>query len=230
MVRVNVYCTPDQVRFFSGLDENDTPDSEASRCIRQAEEDIVRDISIEVDDLRAWGDIDGSNVNFYVNHYPIADRDYDALINANDVTVYGWSDSDDPDTKSVLTVSSVVSNDGKIVLSTAPDESLVEKITVDYRFYLKPIDWGLVTKATSLLAGHYAARRLYQLKPVKYTLGPLRVEYSTQWTDNIWKEYKRTVRMITGAISDMSPSFIQWKTWSSIETDRTAVKLTSEYQ
>jgi hypothetical protein len=230
LVKEIKYCTPDDVRLFSGLEEDDAPDSMLERCIREAEIQVIRDVTIWKDDVLLKGDIDGSNTNFYVINYPIADMDADKVIDENDVVVHQWTNGDDKDDKSEVAVSSVVSDEGRIVLTSAPDDTTVDKLTVDYRYYLKPVDWDLIERATALYAGYIATKKVYQLKPKKIKIGSLQIEYGDPWKRDILVDYKHTIRTINGGIVKVTQKRERWETFSEIEASKTDVKLMNEYQ
>jgi phage gp36-like protein len=71
---------------------------------------------------------DGSNTIFYLDHYPIVDKDYNGSVSTPEVTVYANG--------TVVAVSVVVASDGKVTLVSAPATST--PVTADYDW--SPID------------------------------------------------------------------------------------------
>ncbi len=74
---------------------------------------------------------DGSNTIFYLDHYPIADRNYDGAVSTPEVTVYANG--------TAVVVSAVVAADGKVTLVSAPATST--PVTADY-------DWSSIDEDT----------------------------------------------------------------------------------
>ena len=173
------YTTPSKVRSLLGLDSTQAPDSVLNNFITYADQIVTRMISVLVVDEEMSGTIDGSNTEFYVSHYPIADTDYDKTVDTDEVTVYGWTDSSDPNTKTQLTVSQVKADIGLIILETAPTTDY-KKITCTYSYYTRKIDWNLVELASTLYTAYRFIVSEVLLVPESWSLGSLKVKLGSR--------------------------------------------------
>jgi len=187
-VKVMPYNTWLDVKRICGLEDTVTED-ELSTFITKADQAIIEKITVKVRDEVPSGDIDGSNQEFWVANYPIADVNADASVQGYesgvctqsnaDYHVYLWTDSSDVDTK----VEVEVDNDkcdpirGRIYLKTAPPTTY-EKITVDYSYYPNEINWEVLKLCAALYAGYLYTLSKYSLYPRKLKLGSLTVDFS----------------------------------------------------
>jgi len=190
----NYYCTEDDVRKRLHLKPGRADDEELRYWISEAQLELLRDISIEVIDERADGNINGSNTTFSVDYKPLADIDYDGTINANDVEVYAWGDRDDPTTKSSLTVSTIYPSYGTIVLSSAP-ASTFDQVTVNYRYYPNTINFSLAKVATRELTAYKFVLAKYLLIPERLAHGPVRYTFGRP-AEKIYREYRRILNLM----------------------------------
>jgi len=188
------YCTEDDVRKILNLKPGRADDEELRYWIDEAQLDLVRDISIEVLDEVADGNIDGSNTTFSVDNYPIADIDYNSSIDGSDMTAYLWTDSNEPSTKVEATVSTVYPMYGSIVLSAAP-ASTYDKLTVDYRYYTNTINFTLAKYATRALAGFKFVLAKYLLIPERLAHGPVRYSFGRP-SKKLYDEYLRVLNLM----------------------------------
>lgn len=188
------YCTEDDVRKILNLNPDRADDEEVRYWIDEAQLDLVRDISIEVLDEKANGNIDGSNTTFSIDKYPMADTDYDSTINGNDFNVYLWGDSEEPASKVEASVSTVYPMYGSIVLSTAP-ASTYDQVTVDYRYYTNTINFTLAKYATRALAGSKFVLAKYLLIPKKLAHGSVRYTFGKP-SEDLYKEYLRILNLM----------------------------------
>jgi hypothetical protein len=167
------YTTPDKVRRKLNITEDDVPDEDITPYIITAQKDMLKDISYgTIDDL-----LSPLNGTVYVGSKTfIADINYDATVNGTDVTVYGWTDGNDPLTKETLTVTRVLDRNGRFVISPAPTS--YQKLTADYRYYSKPIDFEQVDEACAILAAYYYASAEIVLMPDQWMHGAYRFQKS----------------------------------------------------
>ena len=190
----NYYCTEEDVRMGLHLKPDRADDEELRYWINEAQLELLRDISLSVQDEEVGGDINGSNTTFTVSHYPIADTDFDKAVGSNDVTVYGWVDGNEPATKTELTVSTIYVNYGTIVLSSAPS-STYDQITMDYRYYPNTINFDLAARATRELAAFKFVFTKYLLIPERLAHGPIRYTFGKPY-NRLYNEYKRLVHLM----------------------------------
>jgi len=195
-----MYATAQDVRDILGIDVEDAEDHVLEEFIERAQRQVIKYIQVEVLDEEASGNINGTNNTFTVKNKFFADTNFDMKITTDDFKVYGWTDSDDPSTKVELSVSTFYPTYGMIVLSTAPSTDY-KKITVDYSYYTKAIDWELLKQATTYLAATLFVAREYFLVPVSYTLGGISVRNNQPW-DRLREEFLRTVKLLTSIPMD----------------------------
>jgi len=196
---VNRLCNPEDVRKKIGLSVDEAPDETLYSHIDEAQKDLLRDVANLIEDEVLSGSIDGSNNTFSTAEVYIADRNFDNTVTASDVYVYAWTNSEDPYTKSSVAVSTVYSNNGKVVLTTAPSTS-VTQITADYYHYTSPIDKGLMQEACAYLAAYYFAQREILLMPQQWMHGAYRFMKSSEYKSLLTEYYKKVDRL-TGVAS-----------------------------
>ena len=154
-VLTSTYCTLARMRSITHFKEVEISDSDVNLFIPDADRAILRLATIEVYDEKLKGDIDGSNVLFTTEHKLIADIDFDADVDGDDVTVnrVAYDDEENP-VSTEVTVSSVNARDGIITLSAAPTTVNAEVgVYADYRYYKKPVDYDIL----KLAANYYLA-------------------------------------------------------------------------
>lgn len=192
-----MYTTPAGVRLRLGLSEIDASDIHLNKFIIDAQELLLDDLAGYRIDEVLGGTVDGTNKYFYTEKRFIADQNFDKIIDGNDLTVYLWTDSGDPTTKSITPVSSVDGDIGQITLTTAPP-STTTQITCDYRFYNSRISWVSVNMATSYLAGYLWVLRDRLLLPDSVRMGSVMWRISwPQWRE-LYTEYLRIVARLKG--------------------------------
>jgi len=121
-----------------------------------------------------------TNTTFTTAYYPIADIDGDKAVTGSDVTVYQWPDSSDPSTRSTVPVSTIYTDLGEIVLSSAP-ASTIEKITCNYSYtWEENINWELVKLACSYLTAFLFYVKKYTAIPISIARGPIRLRFDVK--------------------------------------------------
>jgi len=197
------YCTASDVRALTGLASSDIDDTSLSTIITYATYQLNHDISVKVvrekveyiDDTRE-NDIDGSNTTFYVKnwkHYYIGDLNNDGTVDSNDILVYLV----DPDgTETTATVSSVTPNDGKFVLSSAPEADKKMYITYVYTPVSVSDPHALVKLACIYLAGAMAFTKIDAKKLKSFSIGKLRIAKQSEAFDIFYSRYKDIVNQI----------------------------------
>ena len=183
------YVLSNEVRLYTGLTQDDISNDDLDDLIDVATEFVVKDLTLAIKDEEATGDIDGSNTTFSVCHYPIADTSGNKTVGSEDITVYSWTDEDDPSTKSSISVSTVYSRDGKIVVTSAPSAS-IEKVTVDYNYTMEEdINWELVKLATSYVTAYIFAIKKFTILPESVSRGPIRWRFFSKPYDQYLNKY-----------------------------------------
>lgn len=156
---------------------DDAPDSLLNTYITQADEAILRDLTIRVRNEGLTGSMNGANCTFVTGNYPIADINFDKEVDTSDIAVYGWTIGGNEASKVALTVSSLNPESGLVYLATAPDAETYGNLTIDYSYYNNQIDWTLIEMASQIYAGYLFAAREISLQPARIQMGPLRIEY-----------------------------------------------------
>lgn len=159
------YATVADFRRLTHFRKDSITDQNLYPLINRANEAVVKLVTGLVYLEKLKGDIDGSNKQFKVDKTPIADTNYDENVDGSDVTVYFATY--DPDTNfleygSQQTVSSVQSNDGIIVMDSAPTESSAEAgVYAIYRYYVKTdIDFDQIKLAANYYLAFLVANKL----------------------------------------------------------------------
>ena len=201
MSSVNRLCNPEQVRLRLGLTIEEAPDETVYNYIDRAQKDLRRDIAYWKFDDVLTGTIDGSNTTFSTSEIYIADRYFDNTVTIADIEVYGWTDSDNPATKSSLTITTIYPEYGKVVLSTAPSTSY-EQITATYYYYGVPVDFTLIPEACADLAAYYYAKREIALQPQQWMFGAYRFIKSGDYKE-LAIDYFKKIDRLSGDISDI---------------------------
>jgi len=195
------YATPDEVReLILGVDAEDAPDHVLNRYIEYAQQIVIRDISSRVMDETPTGTIDGSNKLFQLENKYLADLDGDGEVGPNDITVKGWKSDGTYDT---LQVSRVMSDAGMFELQTAPDSEYT-KITVDYAYYQRKVDYELVRLAVQIYSAVLYLIREHSLMPLKFKIGGRKgVEWGYGYTyptypfDKFLERYREIISKLT---------------------------------
>jgi len=197
------YSSPSDVREILGITVAEADDTLLNSLISKADRVIYNIIAIEVKDgivgdskgAEGGPTIDGTNKKYYTKYYPLADIDFDSDVDPADVTVYLWSDATDETTKSVTTVSSVTARTGLIQLATAPDPTKVEKITIDYSYYLYDIDFDLLKLASTFYAAYLYIIRELMLMPDDIKWAGISHKYKEKPLQ-MYKEFSRVMSVI----------------------------------
>jgi len=190
-----MYGTAQDVRDLLGITIDDADDSILEEFLDKAQRVILHYIQVEVHDEEMTGNINGTNNTFVAKHPWPADTNFDKVIDTSDFKIYGWTKASDPSTKVELSVSTFYPQFAKFVLTEAPSTTY-KKITIDYSYYTKAIDWDLVSLATCYYAGMlWVARELY-LVPEDLTIGNVRVRNRQPW-ERLREEFLRIVFHLT---------------------------------
>ena len=206
------WTTVDKVRRISGLKSSDVSNADLISFIEDAQVLVRDDIITKIYKEKLTGSIDGSNTVFLTKYSPIMDKDFDMVVDANDVDVWGTKtdDTTGEETYTSLTVSSVNSLGGGITLTTAPDSTTYDFIIADYDYFPHTINWDLISEATAFMAAHLVMMNLegvYPSKGFSYTIGKRHVRRTgadLSKTDNIDKfywQYKQVISKIRSLIN-----------------------------
>jgi len=178
-----MWTNAQNVRDLLGLDIDTATDNVLEEFIGYAMSYLRKYIQVSIVDGGTSGNINGTNNTFstYYNYY--ADISGDTLITTADISVYGWVKNFpyDPFKRAELTISTFDPLRGKIVLTAAPSQDDYGRITVDYSYFTKRIDWELLSLATAWKAAELWVKREEYLVPESYTFGNKRITQKQPW-------------------------------------------------
>ena len=197
------YCSIDDVRMLTGLASTDVTDSQLYDLLQFAMAQlnaeinvkIVRELIEYIDEVRE-NDIDSSNTTYYVKFwkdYYIGDIDNDGSVDTTDITVY-QVDADDVETE--LTVSTITPDEGKFVLSSAPDSSVDLYVT----YVRAPLDEDtphqMIKLACAQLVAALSFTRLDAKKIRSFRIGKVAVTKQSDAYNTFYNQYRRTINDI----------------------------------
>lgn len=187
-VLTSTYSTLARMRSITHFSKNEISDADVNLFIPDADRAIMRLATIEVYNEELEGDIDGSNVLFTTEHALIADIDFDADVDGDDVTVNRVAyDSEENPESTEVTVSSVNARDGIITLSAAPTTTNAEVgVYADYRYYKEPVDYDVLKLAANYYLAHLCEMKIRTKRIEKYNVGavskvPEAVSAQSRW-------------------------------------------------
>lgn len=176
-----MYTNPQNVRDLLGVDIETANDSILEEFIEYAQNYIRKYIQVKVIDETLSGNVNGSNSTFSTEYAYWADISGNTLITTEDFTVYGWKDRTNPFTRAKLSINTFDPLRGLVVLTEAPDPDVYDKLTVDYSYYTKAIDWDLLALATAWKAAEIWVKREEFLVPETWALGGKRITSRRPW-------------------------------------------------
>lgn len=193
-----MYSTPQDIRDLLGLTNDDAPDAILEEFITKAQNVILHYIQIRVIEEQVVLDSSGKTIE--LGYRFLADTDFDKEIGTLDVTVYGYVDSANIETRTELDISIVWPENG--ILKLSADASDYGKLTVSYSYYTCAIDWNLVAMATAYYAGMLWVAREEFLVPDELTIGNVKVRQKQPW-DKLRNEFLHMIFHITELPMDL---------------------------
>lgn len=190
---MSYYCTPADIRdLVLGVTIDEATDDSLYEFIDRAQKIFLGYVQVKDNFKRVYPD---SNGKILLPNKYVADRNFDKTVDEDDITIYGYINSDDPRTKTELTISSLHPEDG-ILYITEADVNLYEMFIVDYSYYTCAIDWELVRMAVSYYAGMLWVAKEEFLVPPEVTIGNIKIRQKEPW-NNLREEFHRIVTQIT---------------------------------
>ena len=169
---MSYYGSVTGVRRILNLSTDDITDTDLADLLEDASKQLLEMISVRVVDEEVTTLV--GDKSFYVRYAPIADSNFDKSVDSSDITVYKWT-TNYPDSKTELTVSSVVALEGYVTLSSRP--SGYTKLTVDYRYYPTPIVFENLDICANYLCAYLYTVRETLLLPYTISMGTPRISY-----------------------------------------------------
>jgi hypothetical protein len=200
------YCTPNDVRDATNLEEDDITDTELYKIISFAGDQLNSDINSYVEDEKIeylsnekQNKINNDNTTYYTRHYPIGDSTGDQDVTTSDLTVYTIKQTDG--TKTEVSLSSVTPNTGKFVVDSA--------ISADYDLYVTyryaPLSVSdphpLIKTACVLLSAAWAYSKINIGKAATFRIGSLNVSRHIKSFDIYYQRYQEVLKEINNRIT-----------------------------
>jgi len=162
------YATDEQIRKICNFTTNEI--SDLTEQIAAADKWLLSRITTKHELEAIDGIIDGSNTEFRVQEWPIADDDLDATVDKDDVEVF-YATYSDPNQFIVYgaaqTVTSVVANDGIINVETAPTSTTAEcGVFANFRTWnVYEVDYDKFKLIASFAAAGFAQQKIMGAAP-----------------------------------------------------------------
>jgi hypothetical protein len=180
-----------------GLNSDDVSDNDILPYIEDAQRDMLKDISHYVQDDK----LSGSNNTFSTTYPYIAHSGFGLTFSPLDIQVYGWTNEEDPTTKTSLSVNNIYGTYGKVVLSSIPPT--YAKVTADYYYYDSPITSDQFSDACAILAAFYYALSEIILMPKQWMHGAYRF-MKTDSVAELEVMYWNRIHKILGRMDDVA--------------------------
>lgn len=178
-----MYTNAQNVRDLLGVDIDTATDAILEEFIDHAMRYVRTYIQVSVLDGKTSGNIDATNTTFSTEYAYYADVTGNTAITTADFKVYGWAKDyeTDPFKKVELTVSTFDPLRGKIKLASAPSQDTYGRITVDYSYYTKRIDWKLLALVTAWKTAELWVKREEYLVPTEWRVGNKTIKQKEPW-------------------------------------------------
>lgn len=199
------YTTVEVVRNICNLTTNDITDTQICNLIEYTTRELNSDINVHHEEERMEyinsvkdNELNGSNPTFYTKEYPIGDNNDDGAVDTDDITV--WEYSSDGESRSQVTVSSIIPNEGKFVLSTAPASDVTLKVTYKSCQRSASDPHPLIENAATLLTIAWAYTKINVGKSPRWRMGSTQI-----WRDmDSFKTYYNKYSQMVAKINDRS--------------------------
>ena len=172
-----VWTNPENIKLITTLTESDIDTDDLNSLIKLAQKEVLMQVNTKI--IREPvkyisqtrdNDIDGSNTTYYIKNWEgnfISDANMDLSITIADMTLVSV-DKDDS-TESSVAISSITYDEGKFVVTTAP-EDVDLFVSYSYSSFDPSTPDPLLKLATEYLTASYAYMRIdaSQKKQVKF--------------------------------------------------------------
>jgi len=212
------YCSPDDVRLLANLSSTDISDSTLYDIITFAMVQLNHEINskiieerVEAIDSTRENTIDGSNTTFYVKKsfdWYIGDLDDDGDVDTGDIIVYKY---DSEGNKTEMTVSEIYPNEGKFVLSNAPESGSTLTVTYTYAPVSESDPHPLIRQACASLAASLSYTRIETGYYEKLQLGKLTLQNMTSGFTRHFEQYQRILTYLKSRLLRRTEDPDFWK-------------------
>jgi hypothetical protein len=189
------YCTVEDLRDMSNLTSSDITDANLARFISLAGQQLNNDTSVYIEDERVTfvdkfksNTIDGSNLTFYTNAWPIGDYDNNFTVNLLDLFVDLVDNSTNPATRTPQTLTSITPETGQFVLSSAPGPAY--ELLVTYRYCQIPVTHPLMRQACMFLTAAWAYQKINIGKAPQFKIGNVSMKRDMDSFKYYYNKYK----------------------------------------
>ncbi|RLG11854.1 hypothetical protein DRN69_07270 [Candidatus Pacearchaeota archaeon] len=204
------YTTVEKVRLLSNLTTADVSDNDVTNLIAEATKELNRLINVKVirekveyiDEYRK-NTIDGSNTTFYVKNWKdkyLADMDNDGDVDTDDIEVIIADPTNN--TETTATVSSISANEGKFVLSSAPDSGKELYVTYEWCYRNPSTPDPLISLACTFLTIAYCYAKINVGRAPQVAFGNTRVYRHIDSYDHYYRRFLKIVTQINNRMSD----------------------------
>lgn len=212
MIKIS-YCTYSDINLLTNITSSDVADADVTSIIVHATPQLNADITCEVTrepigyiDVTRTNKVDGSNTTFYVQNWKgkyLADFDDDGDVDISDIIVYQVASDG---TETTLTVTTITHNQGKFVLSTAPNSGV--RLYVTYRWCFEDCSTpsALVKKACIYLTAALCYEKINSGKSPSIVFGNARFTRHMKAYNEWYQKYEQIVNKINRKMADYGES------------------------
>ncbi len=204
-----VFCEYTDVNLLTNITSSDVADLDVTAIIVHATPQLNSDICATVirepvgyiDETRK-NSIDGINTTFYVRNWKgryIGDLDDDGDVDISDIIVY---QVDSNGTETTLTITTITHNEGKFVLSTAPDPSVRLYLSYRWSFEDCATPSPLVKKAAIYLTAALCYEKINSGKSPSVVFGNARFTRHMKAYNEWYNKYEQIVNKINRRMAD----------------------------
>ena len=197
------YCSPDDIRTIANLTSDDITDSRLYDIItfamtqlnHEINSKIIEEPVSEIDSTRT-NKIDSSNTTFYVQKsfdWFIADMDDDGDVDTSDIIVYKY---DSEGVRTEPAISSITPNEGKFVLTTAPESGSTLKVTYSYASVSESDPHPLLKICCAHLAASLAFTRIETGYFERLQIGKLTLQNTSRGFTQYYDLYRRGIHLL----------------------------------
>lgn len=196
------YCSINDFRAVTNLTTSEISDADVYDLITMAAYQANGDLNtkvirerIEYIDNTRQNKIDGNNVDYYVKNWKgkyLADLNNDSEVNTNDIIIYSVEGDG---TETALTVSSIDIDEGKITLSSAPN-NVTLYVTYCWSYIDESVPARPLRMACAFLTAALAQARINIGRAPQLQMGNLRIYRHMDAYNEYYQKYLGILRQI----------------------------------
>ena len=205
------YTTKEQVRRITNITTSDVSDTDVDNLITDATAQVnsdintreVREMIRQIDNTRT-NEIDGSNTTFYVRNFEgkyIGDMNDSGTITIADIIVYQVTSAG---VESKPTISSVDSDDGSFVMSSAPSSGVRLFVTYEWCYDDPATPSKRISLATAFLTAAYCYNKINTGMSPQQVYGNVRFMRDMRAHNKYFQQYEDMITKINGELGDFA--------------------------